>query len=61
MQAIRHTSGMVKNRAHFFHSKLPPGEEEGDGKVVVKLYGYPNAECPTNMWMCFPLTNLEYA
>ena len=52
---------MVKKRAHFFHSQLPEGEEEGDGRSVVTLYSYPNPECPTNLWMCFALTKLEYA
>eukprot|EP00956_Cyclotella_meneghiniana_P032114 scaffold86725_cov23-Cyclotella_meneghiniana.AAC.1 len=61
MQPVRRTSGMVKKRAHFFHSQLPRGEEEGDGRSVVTLYGYPNAECPTNLWMCFPMTKLDYA
>jgi hypothetical protein len=60
-QAIRRTTGMVKKRPHFFHTQLPPGEEEGDNRSVVTLYGYPNPECPTNLWMCFAQTKLEYA
>ena len=61
MQPLRRTSGMVKRMPYFFRSQLPKGEEEGDGKAVATLYGYPNAECPTNLWMCFPMTRLEYA
>eukprot|EP00956_Cyclotella_meneghiniana_P004182 scaffold5121_cov40-Cyclotella_meneghiniana.AAC.1 len=61
MQPIRRTTGMVKRRPFYFHTQLPPGEEEGDGKSVVTLYGYPNPECPTNLWMCFAQNKLEYA
>eukprot|EP00956_Cyclotella_meneghiniana_P005533 scaffold7105_cov71-Cyclotella_meneghiniana.AAC.2 len=61
MQPLRRTSGMVKRMPYFFRSQLPEGEEEGHGKAVATLYGYPNAECPTNLWMCFPMTRLEYA
>ena len=60
-QPIRRTTGMVKRRPFYFHTQLPPGEEEGDGKSVVTLYGYPNPECPTNLWMCFAQNKLEYA
>ena len=61
MQPVRRTSGMVKKRAHFFHPQLPAGEEEGEGRSVITIYGYPNPECPTNLWMCFPMTKLDYA
>ena len=61
MQPLRRTFGMVKRMPYFFRSQLPKGEEEGDGKAVATLYGYPNVECPTNLWMCFPMTRLEYA
>jgi hypothetical protein len=61
MQPVRRTLGVVKRRAHIYRSDLAPGEEEGDGRHVISLYCYPNTECPTNKWMCRPLTNMDYA
>ena len=61
MQPVRRTLGVVKRRAHIYRSDLAPGEEEGDVRHVISLYCYPNTECPTNKWMCWPATNMDYA
>ena len=60
-QPCRRTSSVVSQGARFFESTLQEGEEEGSGEVVVSMYSYPNTECPTNLWMNYPMYKIEYA
>ena len=59
-QPARRTESLVVKMPYVYKSKLHPGEEEGDGESVIKLFVYPINECPTKLWPNKPMKNKEY-
>eukprot|EP00956_Cyclotella_meneghiniana_P015465 scaffold23749_cov72-Cyclotella_meneghiniana.AAC.2 len=58
-QPARRTMSQVVKMPYTYNSDKPPGEEEGNGEDVVRMFVYPNNECPTNLWPNRPMKNKE--